>query len=280
MKKLFCAVLMCACVLCTGMAVPTETRQESTPGGDQLITKMYELSPEEDPKSLIEEDFEQDGFLFQYRGMTKEDVSHTESKTVTQAVTVESQSGNTEENLDLLEGSIPYDSGGFTGTLTLVPSSVKTEAAGYETRSYTVSDTRIYADLAYNDPSLGPQTIEKGGLTLRLSGVTWQGQGGTGANGSLIPTSYTATASYSGTGSTRYAAGYLTEADYSGVVTKDGIEKVIYTVSYSGSPIEKPEPEQKPFPIWIPMCAGGALAAGVGITLAVIKIRKRRKMPL
>ena len=69
-KKLFCAMLMCACVLCTGMAVPTETRQKSTSGGDQLITKVYELSPEEDPKSLIEEDFEQDCFLFQYRDLT------------------------------------------------------------------------------------------------------------------------------------------------------------------------------------------------------------------
>lgn len=279
-KKLFCAVLMCACVLCTGMAVPAEIKQESTPTGDQLITKIYELSPEEDPKSLIEEDFEQDGFLFQYRDMTKEDVSHMESKTVTQTVTVESQNEDTEENLDLLEGAIPYDSDGFSGSLTLVPSSVKTEAAGYETRSYTVSDTRTYADLAYNDPSAIPQTVQKNGLTLRLSGVTWQGQGGTGANGSLIPTSYTATASYSGTGSTRYATGYLTTADYSGVVTKDEIEKVIYTVSYSGSPIEEPEPEQEPFPIWIPMYAGGALAAGVGITLVVIKIRKRRKMSL
>ena len=53
-----------------------------------------------------------------------------ESETVTQTVTVESQSEDTEENLDLLEGSIPYDSDGFSGNLTLVPSSVKTEAAG------------------------------------------------------------------------------------------------------------------------------------------------------
>ena len=262
------------------MAVATETRQESTPGGDQLITKVYELSPEEDPKSLIEEDFEQDGFLFQYRDMTKESIKKTESKAVTQTVTVESQSEDTEENLDLLEGAIPYDSDGFSGILTLVPSSVKTEAAGYETRSYTVSDTRTYADLAYNDPSAIPQTVQKNGLTLRLSGVTWQGQGGTGANGSLIPTSYTATANYSGTGSTQYATGYLTTADYSGVVTKAEIEKVIYTLSYSGSPIEEPEPEQEPLPIWISLCAGGVLAAGVGGTLAVIKIRKRRKTAL
>ena len=108
-----CRAYVCLRAVYRHGGVPTETRQESTPVGDQLITKMYELSPEEDPKSLIEEDFKQDGFLFQYRGMTKEDVSHTESKTVTQAVTVESQSGDTEENLDLLEGSIPYDSGAY-----------------------------------------------------------------------------------------------------------------------------------------------------------------------
>ena len=133
--------------------------------------------------------------------MTEEPVETTESRTVSQTVTVESQNAETEENLALLAGSIPYEADGYAGTLTLLPASVRTEAKGYATRSYTVSDTRTYPDRAYTDPSLIPQTVQKDGLTLTLSGVTWKGTGGTGANGSLIPTSYTATASYSGTGS-------------------------------------------------------------------------------
>ena len=69
--------------------------------------------------------------------MTQEPVSKTESKSVSQTVTVESGSAKTEENLALLAGSIPYEADGYTGTLTLLPASIHTEAKGYATRSYT-----------------------------------------------------------------------------------------------------------------------------------------------
>ena len=180
----------------------------------------------------------------------------------------------------LLAGSIPYEADGYTGTLTLLPASIHTEAKGYATRSYTVSDTRTYTDLAYNDPSLIPQAVEKNGLTLALTGVTWHGEGGTGANGSLIPTSYTVTASYSGTGSTRYATGYLTTADYAGTVTKAVTEKILYEVEYRGAPIPEPEPEPQEenpsLPLWIPIGAGAVLLGG-GTAGAVLAVRKRRK---
>ena len=152
---------------------------------------------------------------------------------------------------------------------------------GYATRSYTVSDTRTYTDLAYNDPSLIPQAVEKNGLTLALTGVTWHGEGGTGANGSLIPTSYTVTASYSGTGSTRYATGYLTTADYAGTVTKTVTEKILYEVEYRGTPIPEPEPEPQEenssLPLWIPIGAGAVLLGG-GTAGAVLAVRKRRNL--
>src|SRR5699024_6700690 len=139
-----------------------------------------------------------------------------------------------------------------------------------------------YTNLAYNDPSLIPQAVEKKGLTLALTGVTWHGEGGTGANGSLIPTSYTATANYSGTGSTRYATGYLTTADYAGTVTKAVTEKILYGVEYRGTPIPEPEPEPEPqeenssLPLWIPIGAGAVLLGG-GTAGAVLAVRKRRK---
>ena len=275
MKMRLCALLVCVMTFCTGMAVPTAVDRQSD---GQTITKTYELAPDENPELLIEEPFEQDGLCYEYAQMTEEPVETTESRTVSQTVTVEFQNAETEENFALLAGSIPYEADGYAGTLTLLPASVRTEAKGYATRSYTVSDTRTYPDLAYNDPSLIPQTVQKDGLTLTLSGVTWKGTGGTGANGSLIPTSYTATASYSGTGSTRYATGYLTAADYAGTVTKTETQKIIYEVEYRGTPIPEPEPQEKvSLPVWIPIGAGVILLAcgTAGIALAV---RKRRKI--
>ena len=277
MKMRLCALLVCVMTFCTGMAVPTAVDRQSD---GQTITKTYELAPDENPELLIEEPFEQDGLCYEYAQMTEEPVETTESRTVSQTVTVESQNAETEENFALLAGSIPYEADGYTGTLTLLPASVHTEAKGYATRSYTVSDTRTYTDLAYNDPSLIPQAVEKNGLTLALTGVTWHGEGGTGANGSLIPTSYTVTASYSGTGSTRYATGYLTTADYAGTVTKTVTEKILYEVEYRGTPIPEPEPEPQEenpsLPLWIPIGAGAVLLGG-GTAGAVLAVRKRRK---
>ena len=155
------------------------------------------------------------------------------------------------------------------GDLTHYPASIRTEAAGYATRTYTVSDTRAYADLAYNDPSLIPQTVQKNGLTLTLSGVAWKGTGGTGANGSLIPTGYTATASYSGTGSTRYATGYRTTASYSGNVTLTTTE-ILYTLTYRGSPLpdlQAAESSAKGGTDWIPAAMAGVGGAAVLLLL-------------
>ena len=101
MKTKLCALLVCVMTFCTGMAVPAAVEEY---GGS--IIKTYELAPEESPQLLIEEPFERDGFLYEYDGMTQEPVSKTESKSVSQTVTVESGSAKTEENLALLAGSI------------------------------------------------------------------------------------------------------------------------------------------------------------------------------
>ena len=54
--------------------------------------------PHENPELLIEEPFEQDGLCYEYAQMTEEPVETTESRTVSQTVTVESQNAETEEN--------------------------------------------------------------------------------------------------------------------------------------------------------------------------------------
>ena len=95
----------------------------------------------------------------------------------------------------------------------------------------------------------------------------------------MIPTSYTATASYSGTGSTRYATGYLTTADYAGTVTKTETQKIIYEVEYRGTPIPEPEPQEEnpSLPLWIPIGAGAVLLGG-GTAGAVLAVWKRRNL--
>ena len=155
MKTKLCALLVCVMTFCTGMAVPAAVEEH---GGS--IIKTYELAPEESPQLLIEEPFERNGFLYEYDGMTQEPVSKRRAK-----ASPDSNSRIRERQNRGKSGAAgrlhPLRGGRYTGTLTLLPASIHTEAKGYATRSYTVSDTRTYADLAYNDPSLIPQAVEK-----------------------------------------------------------------------------------------------------------------------
>lgn len=264
-----------AFIVLTGMAVPEQLEQTQTDG--RILTRTFTLAPQEDPEEFLKESFEQDGYLFLRRDVSKETRYETDSKMVSKTVTVESQEKNVENNLALLNGSIEYNQDEYQGILTLLPASVCTEAAGYETRSYTVSDTKTYPDLPYNDPTLIPTSVTKNGVTLVISDVTWKGEGGTGANGSLIPTSYTATVNYSGTGSSRYATGYVTTAEYSGVVSKTTAKDIVYTVTYQGIPDttgQEEESEQKKISFWLFIGSAGILVVMAGA--AAIWFKKRR----
>ena len=82
-----------------------------------------------------------------------------------------------------------------------------------------------------------PTTVVKNGATLSLTNITWSTTG-TGLYGdALLPTSYTATATYSAAGSRQVATGYVTTANYTGEITAEGVQSVRYTVTYLGEPV-------------------------------------------
>ena len=77
-------------------------------------------------------------------------------------------------------------------------------------------------------------------MTLQLRDVDWEVTDSTSMGYSEIPTSYTATAHYSGLASGTKAAGYLATASYSGEAEKEAIGKNTYTIVYEGEQIIVP----------------------------------------
>ena len=270
------AAVMASVILC-GMAVPTDVEQQDTAEGKRIITRVYDLPPSEDPETLKEEPFELDGYAYEYQSMTKEEHSRESVKAVSQKVTLETESGEWEEIVPQLASTVPYtDEYGYEGDLTLDTSSIQTEVKEYKTSSYTVSDTRTYPDLAYNDPALVPQTVTKNGMTLSLKGISWAAQGGSGEAGTLFPSSYTATASYSAVASSKKAAGYVTTATYSGEVSKIEDTDITYTVTYLGTPVE---PESEGISPAVPIITAAAIifALGAGGVLVLLYIKQKRR---
>lgn len=211
--------------------------------GQQLAIKTYTLLPDQDPADLYEDDFEYDGFLYSMCDIIKEEQHYQEENMHTEVVTVTTASKNLEDILAELKPTIEYDDGTSSGTLSLDHSTIKTEAAGYKSSSYTVTATKNYTGLDRNDSSYIDKTVVKNGRTLSLSNVTWSVESTALVGDELVPATYSAVATYSGSASSTVATGYITTAEYKGSVTSSGISSILYTVTYLGTEIAPAEGE-------------------------------------
>jgi len=176
-----------------------------------------------------------EGYLYTFADIVKEENMVDESKSHTETITLETDTDDLAKILDQLKPTIEYDDGVFCGTLALDHTSIHTEASGYATKSYTVSETKTIGQLDRNDMSYVPPTTVKNGRTLSLANVEWQVTGTDLVGETLMPSSYQAVATYSAKASYQAATGYVTTAEYTGDVTHEGVESVTYVLTYLGT---------------------------------------------
>jgi len=251
MKRIITAGMALLLILCSfasafAMEVPSETIIRNLNGTQEYI-KIYTVSPDTDPESLIEQDFSYEGFDYSYSAMTKMDNYYENEKDHTEVITAETEKKDLSVVLEVLEPFIEFDDGIYTGTLYLDHTTIETRAAGFVSKSYTVSETREFANLDSNDMSYVPQAITKDGKSLKLVGVDWQVQGTSLVDDILVPSSYKAVAQYSANASYSAATGYVTTAEYTGKISCNQLESVTYTVTYVGSPTPVEEPEVRSY---------------------------------
>ena len=219
-----------------GMAVPVRVTSENV-DGRELVVKVYDLPASDAPARLIEEPFERNGFVYAFESVTKEEKPYEESKTHSETLTVSTASGDLSAVLGALAPTLSYDDGTYGGTLALDHTSIKTEAAGYEAKNYTVSETKTMEGLDRNDPGYIPKTAVKNGRTWTRSNGEWSVAGtGLAADGALVPSTYTAVATYTARASAGVATGYVTTAAYTGRIVSEGTAGIVYTVTYAGKP--------------------------------------------
>lgn len=280
MKKAFLTLVL-ALSLCMSLVVSASAASYVADdinyqnlNGQQQAIMVYTLLPDQQPEDLIEQDFEYDGYLYSYSGMTKQEQTFNEEKMHTETVTVNTDSKNLEDILAELKPTIEFDDGTSQGVLSLDHETIKTEAAGYKTSSYTVTATKNYTGLASNDSSLIDPTVVKNGRTLSLSNITWSVESTALVGDALVPATYSAVATYSGSASSTVATGYITTADYTGKVVSSGIASIKYTVTYIGTPIL---PEESGLNLSASAVCGGLLSIAVlcgGVLFLLLRFRK------
>lgn len=280
MKKAICSLTL-ALSLCMSLGVSASAASYVADdinyqnlNGQQQAIMVYTLLPDQQPEDLIEQDFEYDGYLYAYSGMTKQEQTFNEEKLHTETITVNTGSKDLKDILAELKPTIEFDDGTSQGILALDHETIKTEAAGYKTSSYTVTATKNFTGLASNDSSLIDPTAVKNGRTLSLSNITWSVESTALVGDTLVPATYSAVATYSGTASSTVATGYITTAEYTGKVTASGISSIKYTVTYIGTPILVEEPDTE---ISAPMAIGGLIVIAVlcgGVLFLILRFRK------
>ena len=209
---------------------PTEVVETET-GGGRRLEKVYLLTAADNPANIPTEDFEREGYRYTLLDVTRQDYTESETKEHTETVTLDSGTKDMDKIMPQLAATREVTTeDGFTGVLTLDTTSITVEAAGYGSSSRTVTATRSYPNLSNADSSLIPKTITDGGRTLTLADVQWLEAG----------EFYNATASYTGTATSKYATSYVITAEYAGEVVKTISGEMIYTAVFSGTPINAP----------------------------------------
>ena len=234
----------------------------------RLLKKTFLVEPDISPSELIEQNVMRHGVTYQFLEMYKTELpGSTETKTVSQKETIATSTKDQNTIAAQAEQTISYEQDGFSGTLTLDTAGITTEESGRQSYSYTINDSREYTGLASNDPYLVPKEVNKNGATLSLQDIQWTPTG-VKPDGSGLPASYTATASYSGKGWGSKVTGYTATLPYSGEVTKEIPGKVQYTLVYEEIPPEPEEISEKQNEGVSPLLVSGgiALVAAAGFT--------------
>jgi hypothetical protein len=164
-----------------------------------------------------------------------------ETREHNETVTLNTDAKEIEKILPLLSQTMEFTTvDGFVGILELDVASIKVETAGTRTSSYTMNITREYPHLSNNDSSLVPKTVTDKGKTYNLVGVEWKSTRVEVVDYVDVPTSYTAVATYSATGSSTVVTGYITTAEYKGTLSKLVQGSAVYTAYFIGEEIRTP----------------------------------------
>ena len=202
--------------------------------GAYYLEKVYYLSREDDPSTIPTGDFDREGRTYTLLDILKNDQTETDTKEHIEVITRDMDTKDMAEIIQLLEPELEITTeDGYTGILVPDYTSIQVEAAGYKTSSRTVSTTRTYPNLSNADVSLIPKTVEDGGRTLTLADVQWQEAATDQMDGYDLAIRYNATATYTGTATSKYATGYTVTADYKGEITRTDCDTVIYTAIFA-----------------------------------------------
>ena len=244
------------------------------------IRKVYDLSPEQDPAGIPRSDFEQDGFHYTLTDLLRQELPEHDERQHTETVSLQSANKDMASILALLPQEKEFiTEDGYMGTLSLQLDTVQVEVSGYGSSTREISATRSYPNLANQDTSNIPKTIQDNGRTLTLQTINWQTDNTATLDGYALGDRFTAVATYTGSATSSYVKGYTVTADYTGTVGKINLDRVRYVAIFEGTPLQPVEevPAAAAFSWAVLLVPIGMVALVGAVAGAALFIRHRRE---
>jgi len=239
LAQVFCMVLCLLLLTCSqvfALEIPI-SQTEQMIDGRQTLTKVFEVSAETDPETLIERNLAQNGYCYTMTSIVKDAVSVEDKKEITKeesvTVNVSNEDNARLEAIKSMPAFIEYNEDGYVGKLYPVISSLTGEELGRTRHSGSKVMKKSYT-YEQNDDSLVPASSNG----YSLSSITWSD--GNYSDSSTIPDNYVATATYSKPYSYSTVDGWVFKMSYVGDVVYEHEDVVRYTLTYTGSEIKQP----------------------------------------
>ena len=213
---------------------PTDVMEQHDDAGWR-ITRIYELGENENPANIPRESFTRNNWTFHLTDIVRRETTVTDTRNHVETFHIDTETDEISEILALLQPAIEFTSAdGYTGVLELNRSSITTEVTETRNAPWTMTITREYPHLASNDTSLIPKTVRDRNMEYTLSNVQWKAGNTTTVDYIPIPDYYTATATYSRSGSSARPVAHVATVRYEGTIATHGPGKTIYTAHFLG----------------------------------------------
>ena len=232
-------VTLCITTFCYAVSFEAIDSFETTENDKHYITKVYEVSEENDSlfKTGILNEIEDGNSVYQLESIETKGGNLVLTKNETQIKIVET---NTEEELEILKQlpeKIEYnENDGYVGELVLDKTTITTTkvSGGTYKKSYTVKEDVSFSNYGANDLYDIPKTKYKNGVNMKLLNVDWKVQATEYVAGSQVPLTYSGVAHCSGVGTrtVESEAKYSTSVEYKGEIKKEEIQPITYYVRY------------------------------------------------
>ena len=275
-KKITVVLLSVMCI--AGNAFAAEIPQPNEiihgqAGNLQTVEKVYFLQNTDDGSLIPTENFTENEVEYAFVELKKQDNTAEDVKEHTEKVSVYTSTSNTQSVISKFKPAIEVSTeDGYIGTLEFDYTTLNVVSNGTGKQSYTVTENRSYPNLTDADTSLVPKSINKDGVTLNLTNISWQSAASDNIDGQELAVRYTANATYSGTGTKTYTKGYTATAEYKGEIKKTVCDTVTYTAVFTEVPKEK----KSLLAYWWAYLLGLVGLGGIGYGIYRL-VRKRKK---